>query len=235
MKVLIGTSGYAYKEWKGSFYPEDLPASKMLPFYAARFPTVEANNTFYRMPTAKALAAWVNQVPDHFTFAVKAPQRITHQERLAGSEESLRFFLDALEALGPKRGPLLFQLPPFLKKDLPRLAAFLALLPKGVEAAFEFRHASWFDDEVYALLRQHGAALVIAEAEKLTVPLIATAPFGYLRLRREDYVEADLHAWAARIQSQPWTHAYVYFKHEDSGKAPAYATVLGTGIAGSSR
>ena len=220
MRVLIGTSGYSYKEWKGSFYPEDLPASKMLRFYGEQFPTVEANGTFYKMPSAKQLGEWTAQVPDGFVFAVKAPQRITHKERLEGSAESLAFFLTACEALGSRLGPLLFQLPPFLKKDLPRLSAFLALLPPTVQAAFEFRHPSWFADDVYLALRSRGAALVMSESEKLTAPLVVTAPFGYLRLRREDYVDKDLAAWADQIRAQPWERVFIYLKHEDAGMGP---------------
>ena len=220
MRVLIGTSGYSYKEWKGSFYPEDLAASKMLRYYAERFPTVEANNTFYKMPSEKTLAQWVAQVPDGFCFSVKAPQRITHQLRLLDCAESVERLLTATAALGVKRGPLLFQLPPFLKKDVPRLSAFLALLPKGCAATFEFRHASWFDDEVYAALKAGGAALCMSESEKLTAPLVATTSWGYLRLRREDYVDADLASWAEKIRAQAWDRAYVYLKHEDAGMGP---------------
>jgi uncharacterized protein YecE (DUF72 family) len=226
VRVLVGTSGYSYPEWKGSFYPADLPASKMLPFYAERFATVELNHTFYRMPTEKALAQAAAQVPPSFLFAVKAPQRITHKERLEGSRESLGFFSSACAALGERRGPTLFQLPPFLKKDLPRLRAFTAELEPASEAAFEFRHPSWFDDEVYQLLKEAKCALVTSESEKLTVPLEATAPFGYLRLRREDYSERDLADWAARILAQPWSRAYVYFKHEDGGLGPRFAETL---------
>jgi uncharacterized protein YecE (DUF72 family) len=220
VRTLIGTSGYSYKEWKGSFYPEDLPASKMLRFYAERFGTVEANNTFYKMPSEKTLGQWVDQVPEGFQFAVKAPQRITHQQRLVDSGEAVERLLTATRALGDKLGPLLFQLPPFLKKDVARLSAFLGLLPAGCQAAFEFRHASWFDDEVYGALRAGGAALCMSESEKLTAPLVPTASWGYLRLRREDYVDADLAAWAEKLRAQPWDRVYVYFKHEDAGMGP---------------
>jgi uncharacterized protein YecE (DUF72 family) len=232
MRVLTGTSGYSYKEWKGSFYPEDLPASKMLRFYGERFPTVEANNTFYKMPSAKTLGEWRAQVPAQFVFGVKAPQRITHQERLAKSEGSLARFLSACEALGEQLGPLLFQLPPNLKKDVPKLAAFLALVPAGKQAAFEFRHASWFDDEVYAALRARNVALVMSESEKLTAPLVATADWGYLRLRREDYTDGDIVSWADRLRAQPWSRAYVYFKHEDAGIGPKLALRLATLLGG---
>ncbi len=224
MQVLAGTSGYAYKEWKGNFYPEDLAASKFLHYYGERFPTVEANGTFYRMPTAKALAAWTPQVPEGFVFAVKAPQRITHQQRLVGSGEALTLLFGATAALGAHLGPILFQLPPFQKKETARLRDFLALLPPECRAAFEFRHPSWFDDEIFATLREKNAALVIAESEKLEAPLVATADWGYLRLRREDYVDADLAKWADHVRAQPWTRAYVYFKHEDAGIGPKLAT-----------
>jgi len=226
MKVLVGTSGYSYAEWKGSFYPDDLPASKMLRYYAERFPTVEANNTFYKMPSAKAMGDWLKQVPPGFVFGVKAPQRITHKERLVGSGPSLEYFLQATDVLGPQRGPLLFQLPPFQKKDVERLKQFLALIPKGVEAAFEFRHASWFEPDALDALRAGGASLVVSESEKIAAPVEATASWGYLRLRREDYVEADLAAWAQKIRAQPWSHAYVYFKHEDAGVGPKYGKRL---------
>lgn len=234
VRVFIGTSGYSYKEWKGSFYPEDLPASKMLRYYAERLDTVEANNTFYRMPSAKTLDEWTAQVPPGFVFAIKAPQRITHQQRLVGSAETLEAVWRATEVLGARRGPFLFQLPPFLKKDVPRLADFLALLPASIEAAFEFRHPSWLDDEVYAALEARRAALVIADAEKLTTPLVATAPFGYLRLRREDYTQADVDTWAARISAQPWPRAYVYFKHEEAGTGPRLAAELRARLPGTS-
>jgi uncharacterized protein YecE (DUF72 family) len=226
MDVLVGTSGYAYKEWKGSFYPEDLPASKFLPYYAERLSTVEANNTFYRMPTAKALEAWNGQVPESFRFAVKAPQRITHQKRLVGAGDSLALLFEATAVLGSRLGPILFQLPPNLKKDAGKLRDFLAQLPPSCAAAFEFRNPSWFDDETFSNLRARNAALVISESEKLEAPLVATADWGYLRLRREDYVDADIGAWAQKIREQPWSKAYVYFKHEDAGKGPKLAAKL---------
>jgi uncharacterized protein YecE (DUF72 family) len=226
VKLLAGTSGYSYKEWKGHFYPEDLAASKFLRYYGERFATVEANGTFYKMPTDKQLAAWCDQVPAQFEFAIKAPQRITHQQRLSGSQESVERLLHATAALGDRLGPFLFQLPPFLKKDIPLLKQFLGIWPRDKRAAFEFRHASWFDDETFATLREAGAALCIAEAEKLVTPLIATAPFGYLRLRREDYVERDVLEWSQKIAAQPWERAYVYFKHEDAGTGPKLARKL---------
>jgi uncharacterized protein YecE (DUF72 family) len=226
MRVLVGTSGYSYPEWKGSFYPQDLPAKKMLRYYAERFPTVEANNTFYKMPSPAAMTAWLAEVPASFVFGVKAPQRITHKERLVDSGASLDFFLTATTVLGAQRGPLLFQLPPFQKKDVERLKTFCALIPKGVEAAFEFRHTSWFEPDVLDALRSAGQSLVISESEKLAAPVEATASWGYLRLRREDYVDADLVSWSQKIKAQKWSHCYVYFKHEDAGVGPKYGKRL---------
>jgi uncharacterized protein YecE (DUF72 family) len=233
MKVLAGTSGYAYKEWKGSFYPQDLAASKFLRYYGERFPTVEANGTFYRMPTAKALAGWIPEVPGEFVFAIKAPQRITHFQRLVNTGEAVTLLFEAIAALGSHLGPILFQLPPNMKKETQRLVDFLQQLPP-CRAAFEFRHESWFDEEVFTALRNQNAALVISESEKIEAPLVATADWGYLRLRREDYVDADLARWANHLKSQPWQHAFVYFKHEDAGIGPKLAakftSLVGDGI-----
>ncbi len=217
VRVLPGTSGFSYKEWKGSFYPEDLPNAEMLRFYAERFPAVEINNTFYRMPKAALLAGWAEQVPEHFRFVLKASQRITHHKRLKEASEEVDYFLRVASTLGDRLGPVLFQLPPNLKKDLPRLSAFLEALPPATRAAFEFRHASWFEDDVFEALRSRGAALCIAEDEDLAAPLVATAGWGYLRLRRQDYGDAEVDAWAERIRAQAWDEAYVFFKHEDSG------------------
>jgi uncharacterized protein YecE (DUF72 family) len=226
MRLRIGTSGYSYKEWKGSFYPEDIAAGEMLRFYAGRFSTVEINNTFYRMPQASVLASWAEQVPDGFTFSLKASQRITHRSRLKDAAESVAFFFQVAATLGDRLGPVLFQLPPNLKKDLPRLSSFLPTLAAGSRAAFEFRHASWFDDEVYAALTAAGAALCIAEDEDLATPLVATTGWGYLRLRRQDYGPESLSEWAARIRGQAWTEAFVYFKHEDEARGPRFAEGL---------
>jgi uncharacterized protein YecE (DUF72 family) len=224
MKLYVGTSGYAYKEWKGSFYPLDLPAQRMLQFYGERFRTVEINNTFYRMPTAALLQTWAGEVPADFRFVLKAPQRITHLHRLADVDEAVGYLLDVAGTLKTRLGALLFQLPPNLKKDAPRLDAFLALLQAPHRTAFEFRHPSWFDDEVFALLREHRAALCIAEAEgDLDVPLVATADWGYLRLRRPDYGEAELKTWVQRLRQQPWQEAFVFFKHEEAGRGPQLA------------
>jgi uncharacterized protein YecE (DUF72 family) len=226
MRVLVGTSGFSYKEWKGSFYPEDLPADQMLRFYSSKLPAVEINNTFYRMPKASLLAQWAEQVPDGFRFVLKASQQITHRLRLKDAEQPVRYFFDVATTLGDRLGPALFQLPPNLKKDLPRLTDFLALLPPASRAAFEFRHESWFDEEVYAALQGKGAALCIAEDEDLATPLRATTGWGYLRLRRQDYDEAMLAEWAKKIAGQKWDETYVFFKHEDGGAGPKLAARL---------
>jgi uncharacterized protein YecE (DUF72 family) len=233
VRLVEGTSGYSYAPWKGSFYPAKLPAAKMLAYYAERLPAVEINNTFYRMPNAELLQRWAAETPPQFAFALKSPRRITHERRLTDVEDSVRRFYETAAVLGDKRGPTLFQLPPNLKKDLPKLEAFLCLLdavaPEGSHrAAFEFRHASWFEDDVLAALRAHGAALCIAEAEDLSTPVEATAGWGYLRLRRQDYDDAMLAAWADRLRAlgDRWEAAYVFFKHEDEGRGPALAARL---------
>jgi uncharacterized protein YecE (DUF72 family) len=231
VRVFCGTSGFSYPTWKGIFYPAQLPNDRMLSFYAERLPTVEVNNTFYRMPAAKTLAGWRAQVPGEFRFALKAPQRITHRKRLAGAADEIAFFYRTAAELGGTLGPVLFQLPPNLEKDLPRLADFLELLPAGGAAAFEFRHASWFSDDVFEALHTHGIALCIAEAEELETPIVATAGFGYLRLRRPEYAGPELQAWAERILSQPWDQAYAYFKHEDAARGPALAQALAALVA----
>lgn len=223
MRVLPGTSGFSYKEWKGSFYPEDLPASEMLRHYASRLPAVEINNTFYRMPRAALLASWAEQVPDGFSFALKASQQITHRKRLKEAGEAVAYFFEVATTLGDRLGPVLFQLPPSMKKDLPRLIDFLTLLPPAARSAFEFRHESWFDEEVFGVLRSAGAALCWAEDEELSTPRVPTAGWGYLRLRRADYTDADVAAWADRIREETWTDAYVFFKHEDEGTGPRLA------------
>ena len=227
MRIAVGTSGYAYKEWKGTFYPADLKAEDYLPYYAGRLETVEINNTFYRMPTEKVLAAWAAQVPGTFTFVLKASQKITHRKRLKECAPELQYFLRTATALGGRLGPTLFQLPPNLKKDLPRLLDFLSLVPHTWRAALEFRHASWFDEDVFDALRHHNAALVVAEFDPeesdLAVPFVATADWGYLRLRRGDYDGASLAAWAGTVRAQAWKEAFVFFKHEEAGAGPRLA------------
>lgn len=224
MKIRAGTSGYSYKEWKGNFYPADLPAAEMLAYYAKQFSTVEINNTFYRMPTDKLLLDWSRQVPDGFQFVLKASRRITHNKKLANVDEDLAYLLKTMAALGAKRGPLLFQTPPFLRKNLDLLKAFLTGLPKSGRHSLEFRHQSWFDDETFEVLRTHNAALCLAEAENdLEIPFVSTADWGYLRLREQDYTDKDLKEWSHRIAGQPWNEVFVFFKHEEAGKGPAFA------------
>ena len=226
VRVKAGTSGYAYKEWKGSFYPDELPATRMLGFYAERFHVVEINNSFYRMPSERTLAGWAEAVPPSFQFAFKAPGRITHQHRLKEASGSTAYLWKVVSTLGERLGPVLFGLPPTMRKDLPRLTAFLEQLPAGHRAAFEFRHESWLSDDVYDLLRAKGAALCIADAEDFETPFVPTAPWGYLRLRRPGYEEAALAQWADRIATAPWSDAVVFFKHEDEGVAPKLALAL---------
>jgi uncharacterized protein YecE (DUF72 family) len=216
MKLLAGTSGYAFKEWKGSFYPEDLKQDGWLGFYAGKFPTVEINNTFYRLPKETVLLDWASQVPEQFTFAIKASQRITHYARLKEEAASpLEYLLRTTSSLGNRLGPILFQLPPNLKKDLPRLKGFLGLLPKGRRFTIEFRHESWFDDDVVTALRDHDVAMCVAEQDDFKCPVLATASWGYLRLHRLDYDEASLAEWAKCVAAQGWSEAYVYFKHDE--------------------
>jgi len=225
--VFAGASGYSFKEWKGVFYPEKCKPEEMLPFYSQRLPTVEINNTFYRMPKASVLEDWKRTVPADFRFAIKASRRITHMSRIKAesSAEPVEFLYKTLAALGEKRGPVLFQLPPNMKKDLARLQAFLAFLPADHRAAFEFRNDEWFDDEVYATLKAAGAALVLSEREdNAPPPLVETAPFGYVRLRLENYADDDLRRWAERIAATGWGETFVYFMHEPT--APAYAATL---------
>jgi len=225
MRMLTGTSGYSYKEWVGSFYPEKLQASAMLRYYAERLPTVEINNTFYRMPAEALLERWAQEVPEGFTFTLKVPRRITHIKRLKGVESDVAEFSRRANALGDRLGMFLFQLPPTLRKDLPRLSDFLAGLPPGRNVAVEFRHKSWQDDEVYEALRAHGAALCVAETDDDASPFVRTSDDAYLRLRRTQYSESDLRAWADRLASQSLARAYVYFKH-DEGLAPQFARLL---------
>ena len=223
----VGTSGYNYDAWRGVFYPDKLAKSKMLGFYATQFSTVEINYTFYRMPTEKTLTGWGQQVPEGFRFALKASQRITHHKRLAECDEELKYFLKVSQVLGARLGPILFQLPPNLKCDAGRLQNFLALIPRGVEAAFEFRHASWFDDTIFRALSEAGVALCIADTDDLETPLIKTAPYGYLRLRREDYTPKMIASWARRIDELGFSgDVSVYFKHEDGALGPKFARQL---------
>jgi uncharacterized protein YecE (DUF72 family) len=227
MKLWAGASGYAYKEWQGSFYPAKIDSDAMLAWYAERLPTVEINNTFYRMPKASVLEEWARATPENFRFAIKASRRITHDARLEADEAAdwVAYLYRSLAALGTKRGPVLFQLPPFLKKDLPRLDEFLKVLPAEHRAVFEFRNDSWFADDTYAALQASGAALCISEREDGSAPpLVSTAAWGYLRLRLEKYSTEDLQSWAGRIATMPWQETHVYFMHEPT--APGYASGL---------
>jgi uncharacterized protein YecE (DUF72 family) len=233
LRLFAGASGFSYKPWKGPFYPEDLPDAEMLSYYAARLPAVEINNTFYRLPKAKMLEDWASQTPDGFRFVLKASRKITHIHRLKDVDEMVQYLFETAGTLSAKLGPLLFQLPPYMKKDLDRLRSFLDLVPDDRRVALEFRNASWFEDDVFEALRARDAALCIAETEpddkesgSEPAPLVATASWGYLRLRRENYSDADLEAWAGRMRGQGWSEAYVFFKHEDDGTAPKFALRL---------
>jgi uncharacterized protein YecE (DUF72 family) len=228
MATWVGTSGYNYPEWKGSFYPEKLPAAKMLGFYAQCFSTVEINYTFYRVPNTKILTGWDRDTPQGFRLTLKAPKRITHIAKLKDCGELLEYFLRVSATLGPKLGALLFQLPPYLRRDLALLDGFLAQLPAGTRAAFEFRHDSWMEAEVFARLRAHDLALCVADSEKFSTPLEITASYGYFRLRDEGYTPEDLRRWAALIRANTagCSDVYVYFKHEEAGKGPQFARLL---------
>jgi len=226
VQLLAGTSGFSYKEWLGKFYPEKLPGNEMLRYYAARLSTVEINNTFYRMPAEAMLANWAAEVPPAFTFTLKAPRRITHELRLKETESNVAEFLRRASTLGDKLGVILFQLPPFLKKDLPRLQGFLELLPPGRRTAFEFRNDTWQDEEVYASLRARGAMLCVTDTDEGDTPFVSTSDFGYLRLRRTHYDDAELRTWVEKISGQPIERAYVYFMHEDDALGTRFALRL---------
>jgi uncharacterized protein YecE (DUF72 family) len=225
MNLYIGTSGFGYKEWKGKFFPSDIKPADMLRFYAERFNAVEINNTFYRMPTKELLEAWLKEVPASFVFGLKAPQKITHIRRLKDAQQELAYFLEVAGILKNQLGPLLFQLPGNFKKDVVRLRDFLKLLPADLRVAFEFRHESWFDDEIFGALKEHKAALCIAESEETPeVPFQPTADWGYFRLRRLDYTDADLKSWFTKIKAQKdWSDTYVFFKHEEQAFGPKFA------------
>jgi uncharacterized protein YecE (DUF72 family) len=228
MAIWVGTSGYNYPEWKGSFYPEKLPAAKMLPYYAERLNTVEINYTYYRTPNPKILAGWNDATPEQFKLTLKAPKRITHQARLKDCADRLEYFVETAATLGTKLGALLFQLPPTFKQDLAVLDAFLETFPPGVIAAFEFRHGSWLNDETYRRLRERNLALCVADSEKLATPVVITADYGYFRLRDEGYTPDDIGRWAQTIRDRTagCREVYVYFKHEEAGKGPQFARIL---------
>lgn len=222
--VRIGTSGFSYKEWLGGFYPDKLPGAKMLAYFAQRLPTVEINYTFRAMPRREMLAKWAAQTPEHFRFALKAPQRITHFAKLKGVDDVVAHFAEVASSMGSRLGPSLFQLPPNFRRDVPLLRDFLAMLHGRLRPAFEFRDKSWFDDSVLQALREGGGALCIAESEKITSPIECTAPFAYLRLRNEEYTPAELKRWAARISTLAETseEVYIFFKHEISAPDRAF-------------
>jgi len=228
MTIWVGTSGYNYPEWKGSFYPEKLAATKMLPYYAERLSTVEINYTYYRMPNAKTLESWDQATPARFKLTLKAPKRITHEARLRDCADSVRYFTETALKLGPKMGALLFQLPPGFKQDLPLLDEFLATLPNGTCAAFEFRHGYWLNDEVYARFRERNLASCVADSETMATPIVVTADYAYFRLRDEGYTDSDIAGWANRIRAATAAckDVYVYFKHEEAGKGPQFAKVF---------
>jgi uncharacterized protein YecE (DUF72 family) len=229
--VLVGTSGYNYPEWRGTFYPEKFSTDKMLAYYAERFPTVEINYTFYRLPTEKLLAGWSAGTPERFCFTLKAPRRITHDAKLQRCEDLLQTFCETSRTLGPKLATLLFQLPPTFKKDAAVLRAFVDLLPVGTRAAFEFRHASWFEADIFEILRGRNVALCVADSEKMSTPIVATADYAYFRLRDEGYQDADIARWASVVSglSGP-KDSFVYFKHEEQGKGPEFAKRLGSAL-----
>jgi uncharacterized protein YecE (DUF72 family) len=227
MKTLVGTSGYNYPEWRGTFYPEKFSTTKMLAFYAERFPTVEINYTFYRLPTEKLLAGWAEGTPEHFCFTLKAPKRITHDAKLQRCEDLLQTFCRTSQTLGSKLGVLLFQLPPNFKKDIEVLRTFLELLPEGTRAAFEFRHPSWLEGDVYDALRSRNIALCVADSEKMSTPVEVTADYAYFRLRDEGYQQADISRWADTVRGLTGvSDAFVYFKHEEQGLGPDFARRL---------
>ena len=230
MKILAGTSGYAFKEWKGAFYPKELKDDGMLGYYASKFPAVEINNTFYRLPKEKVLLDWAAQVPETFTFALKASQRITHHARLKeGSADLVDFLLKNTAALGSRLGPILFQLPPNLKKEANRFRGFLGLLPSDRRYVFEFRHESWFDDEIFDAMRERDIAMCIIEQDAFKSPVVPTASWGYLRLHKLDYDDAALAEWAKCVAGQSWKEAYVFFKHDEGkGSGPPAVTTFVT-------
>ena len=224
MDLYVGTSGFSYKEWKGSFYPEKIPAKEMLAYYASRLPAVEINNTFYRLPQRSLLEHWKEQVPEGFRFSVKASQKITHFKRLNGVFDETNYLLETAAALEDRLGPILFQLPPNMKKDLPRLEAFLNGLPAGTKATWEFRHPTWLEDDVLELLSRNNHSLCIADTDDMPVTHVdKTADWGYLRLRRVNYSEENLAEWLQRVRDQNWREAFVFFKHEDEGTGPRLA------------
>jgi uncharacterized protein YecE (DUF72 family) len=234
MALWVGTSGYAYPEWRGSFYPEKMQTTKMLAYYAERFPTVEINNTFYRMPNAKVLEGWSAQTPAGFKLTLKAPQRITHQKRLRDCADDVKYFLEVAATLGPKLGAILFQTPPYLRMNLEVLDGFLQMLPQGLMAAFEFRHNSWMEADVFSRLQARGLALCVADSENFSTPVEITAGYAYFRLRDEGYLPADIERWAQVIREKTaaCSEVFVYFKHEEAGIGAEFAKQLIENLSG---
>jgi len=223
MQRLIGTSGFSYKEWRGIFYPPDLPVTAMLSHYAGRLNAVEINNTFYRLPKASLLESWAGQVPEHFRFSIKASRRITHMKRLRNAESETEYLFRTVETLGERLGVVFFQLPPFLAKDPERLDHFAAGVPKTLRVAFQFKNPSWNDPEVVEVLRRHGIAWCITDEDNPDPPFHVTAGFGYLRLRKEQYSQEELEAWSHRINASPWDRAFVFFKDDEKAFGPGFA------------
>jgi uncharacterized protein YecE (DUF72 family) len=224
MLLHAGTSGFSYAEWKGKFYPTGTKDADFLRYYASKFDTVEINNTFYRMPKSALLTGWSGKVPEAFVFVLKASQRITHHGKLENTEDNVAYFWSVAQELGGRLGPVLFQLPPYLRKDAEKLKRFLGSLPPGMRAVIEFRHRSWFDEETLSALREHGATLVFSDMDPtdeddpgLEQPFEATTDFGYVRLRRGFYEEVQLREWAERIKAHSWKEVFVFFKHETTG------------------
>jgi uncharacterized protein YecE (DUF72 family) len=227
-RTWIGTSGYQYPEWLGSFYPDKLSKAKMLTYYSEHFSTTEVNYTFRSMPSEKTVKRWKDETPDDFRFSLKAPQRVTHFAKLRNCAEIIESFMSKVQALGPKLGPTLFQLPPKLKADVALLSDFLDATPSKIRMAFEFRHESWFVDDTFETLRSHNAALCIADTDELSTPIIQTADFRYFRLRREDYTATDLKRWAKEVEKAPRgkRETFVYFKHEETGVGPKFGAAM---------
>lgn len=223
MNWFVGTSGFSYKEWKGAFYPEKLREKDMLAYYASRLTAVEINNTFYRMPRREVIRNWAGDTPDDFRFIIKASRRITHFKRLGDVEEQMGYLLANTAELGDKLGALLFQLPPNMRADLPRLKRFVGLIPADVPASMEFRHESWFEEPVLECLREHNIAICHADSEDGELPLAVTADWGYLRLRRPRYDKRSLGKWIRACDEAGWEHTFVFFKHEDEGAGPKLA------------
>ncbi len=227
MNIFVGTSGFSYKEWKGPFYPESISQNEMLSFYSSRLPSVEINNTFYRLPKEDVLATWADQTPSSFRFVLKASRRITHFKRLLNAGETIEYMYSKANLLGDKLGAILYQLPPNFQKNTERLTDFLSHLPSGSKAAIEFRHPSWLDDDVFALLKASNCALCIADKmDDERTPFIATASWGYLRLRRPDYSAMDLENWVTQLSDSNWSDVFVFFKHEDDGAGPKMAELF---------